>query len=87
MVYNSGICPLVDAYATPKNSIIPKGIIAEIEKTITDFDDKFRTSEAHQTGRLRKVTFLMEPFYKNEQVLLLDFWNKMNSAILSIGEN
>ncbi|MFH1561854.1 MAG: hypothetical protein ABIF11_00335 [Nitrospirota bacterium] len=64
----------------------PKNIIKEIKKILTDFDDKFRTAEAHGTGRFRKMSLLMEPYYENEQVLFIDFANAMNHMIISIGE-
>lgn len=69
-----------------KIHLFPTKIIDEIEQIVTDFNNKFRTSEAHGTGKLRKLTFLMEPFHKNEQVLFIDFWNVMNRMIISIGD-
>ena len=63
----------------------PKKIIEGIEKILTDFDNKFRTAEAHGTGQLRKISLSMEPFHENEQVLFIDFANAMNDMIISVG--
>lgn len=64
----------------------PPTIVDEVEKIITDFDNKFRTSEAHGTGRLRKWSLSMKPFHQNPQVLLIGFCNAMNKMIISIGD-
>jgi hypothetical protein len=69
-----------------KVPLFPKTIIDEIERILADFDDKFRTAEAHGTGKIRKISLLMEPFHKNDQVLFIDFFNAMNDMIISIGE-
>jgi hypothetical protein len=64
----------------------PKKTIEGIEKILTDFDDKFRTAEAHGTGQIRKMSLSMEPFHKNEQILFIDFANAMNRMIINVGE-
>jgi hypothetical protein len=69
-----------------KVPLFPKTVIDEIERILTDFDDKFRTAEAHGAGKLRTISLLMQPFYENEQVLFIDFANAINGAIIDIGE-
>lgn len=64
----------------------PAVVINEIDEVLTDFDDKFRTAEAHGTGKLRKISLSMEPFHKNELALFIDFANVMNRMIISAGD-
>jgi hypothetical protein len=58
----------------------------QVDNLLTDFDNKFRTPEAHGTGMLRKWSFLMEPMHENPQIDLIDFWNAMNQQIINIGK-
>jgi len=67
-------------------SLFPEKILSEIDTLLTDFDDKFRTAEAHVTGKLRKYSLSMEPFHNNEQALFIDFANAMNNMIIIIGD-
>jgi hypothetical protein len=69
-----------------KIPFFPKETINHIEKILAEFDDKFRTAEAHNTGKLRKLSLMMEPFYENEQILFIYFANVLNHTIINIGE-
>ncbi|MCK4742902.1 MAG: hypothetical protein KAT25_03705 [Sulfuriflexus sp.] len=60
--------------------------VQSVEGLLTEFDNKFRTPEAHGTGALRKYSFTMESMGKNPQVELIGFWNVMNEMILNIGK-
>ncbi len=44
---------------------------------VKEFDEKFRTAEAHGAGRLRKWVFLMESLHENPQIELLGFSSVM----------
>jgi hypothetical protein len=57
-----------------------------LEGLITRFDNTFRTSEAHGTGRLRKYSLSMESMVDNPQIELIGFWNAMNGFIAEIGK-
>lgn len=45
---------------------------------LTQFDDMFRTPEAHGTGKLRKWSFLMIPANEDPAWELLGYWNMLN---------
>jgi len=50
---------------------IPSELVRQIEVFVTNFDNSFRTPEAHGPGVLRKYTFLMEPITNNPQIELI----------------
>ncbi|MFC4164271.1 hypothetical protein ACFOWU_11420 [Epilithonimonas zeae] len=51
---------------------------------IQSFDDKFRTSEVHRFGSLRKYSFLENPFDKPEFIELRDSWNYLLDTLTEI---
>jgi len=57
-----------------------------LKNLLTEFDDKFRTAEAHGTGSLRKYSFLMESLADNPQIELIGFWNSVNSFLADLGK-
>lgn len=57
-----------------------------VGELIEEFDQKFRTPEAHSTGSLRKWSFLMENPILNPQSELVSFWNALNSIIVQMVE-
>lgn len=61
-------------------------LLADLDDVLTRFDNKFRTSEMHGTGVLRKYSFAMESMGKNPQVELIGFWNAINSFIFELGK-
>ncbi len=65
---------------------IKLGFAERISDLLTDFDNTFRTPEAHGTGSLRKWTFLMEPHWNNPQLKLRRFWNTLNQVLIDIGK-
>lgn len=67
-------------------SQVPSELIDQIDRLLTDFDDRFRTPEAHGTGALRKWVFLMESHWDNPQAELMIFYNYMNSLIINLGK-
>ncbi len=60
--------------------------IEELVDLLTTFDNKFRTSEAHGTGVLRKYSFLMESMIDNPQGDLVNYWNRLNQFIANYGK-
>ena len=68
--------------------IFPEDCVNNLFKSITIFDDGYRTSEAHNAGTLWKYSFSFdskgaEYFGK----LQLDSWNYLMSILLSIDTN
>lgn len=61
-------------------------VVQQIGEVLTEFDNTFRTPEAHGTGALRKWTWLMESLHENPQVELIKFWNVLNGMITQIGK-
>lgn len=44
---------------------------------LEDFEKRFRTPEAHDTGSLRKWTFTLGDFFTQESMDLIEYWNKL----------
>jgi len=66
---------------------IPQELAQQIEVFLTNFDDMFRTAEAHGAGVLRKYTFLMEPAFTNPQIdLTIGYWNFVNETVIQISK-
>lgn len=59
---------------------------ATLKKLLSDFDNQFRTAEAHGTGRLRKWVFMMESMAENPTIEILDYWNEFNSFMMQLSE-
>ncbi len=53
---------------------------------LATFDNKFRTSEVHGTGALRKYSFTMQSMSENPQIELIGYWNIVNWFITKIDE-
>lgn len=66
-------------------TVLNEELILQINQTINEFDNKFRTSEAHGTGVLRKWTFLMESMDENPQIEIIKFWNAISKMVGNIG--
>ena len=64
----------------------PRDLIHNIDRLLRDFDNKYRTPEAHLTGSMRKYSFSKVYFDENTQFLLLEFWTPMNEMLIEIGE-
>lgn len=60
--------------------------LGTLEELLTNFDDRFRTAEAHGSGVLRKYSFAMESLEKNPQIELVEYWNKVNQFLLNYGK-
>jgi hypothetical protein len=67
-----------------KTGNIPEGFVNGLEELLTNFDNKFRTAEAHGTGVLRKYSFSMESMDKNPQIELMGYWIVFNDFIIEI---
>lgn len=57
-----------------------------INKILVDFDNKFRTPEAHGAGRLRNFSLSMLSFEATPLLELPGYWNILNTIINEIGE-
>ncbi len=68
------------------NKFTQEFFLDDLEKLLTDFDNKFRTAEAHGSGVLRKYSFMMESMDKNPQIELVEYWNKVNQFLLNYGK-
>jgi len=69
-----------------RNKNIPCDVVQSLEAILTNFDDKFRTAEAHGTGLLRKYSFTMESMANTPQIELIRYWNFLNEIITKLGE-
>lgn len=68
-----------------KSGVPPIEFVESVEKALTQFDDSFRTAEAHGTGILRKSSFVWTTFSDNPQAQFLGFWNVLNEVAHVIG--
>ena len=64
----------------------PEHVATEITKIIGEFDDLFRTAEAHGTGALRKFSFTMDPMHENPQIEIIGYWNIANHFMSVLGD-
>ncbi len=55
-----------------------------ILQVITDFDDQYRTPEAHGMGKIRKWTFAAVRGDDSPQVGIIDAWNELNHVVLCL---
>jgi len=59
-------------------------IIKIIDNDIKQFDDDFRTPEAHYAGRLRKWSFITLPWRQDPAILLYGYYNLLNHTMKGI---
>ena len=64
-----------------KHNLASDELLNQFLSMIESFDDKFRTPEAHGTGRLRKWTFWMGPIIETPQADALFYWASINEAM------
>lgn len=69
-----------------KTGFPPIELVDVIQEAITNFDNKFRTSEAHGTGVLRKSSFVWSTLSDDPQSLFIGYWNSLNSVVHLIGK-
>lgn len=62
---------------TKASDKIPNDFVDHMMKIMTEFDDKFRTPEVHNTGSVRKWIFSIDDAYTNNFVNILGYWNKV----------
>jgi len=65
---------------------LPNEFVATILDRLDEFDNKFRTAEAHGTGSVRKWSLTMEGMEGNPFVDLFAHWNVLNVVCLTIGK-
>jgi len=61
--------------------------VLSLSNLLAEFDEKFRTPEAHGTGSLRKYSFTMESLADNPQIELIEYWNIINSFLTDLGRS
>jgi hypothetical protein len=61
---------------------LPDTTVEPLLALITEFDDTYRTAEAHGTGSLRKWSFIPLPPESNPKVDFLRYWNVLNLLVL-----
>jgi len=69
-----------------KHKFANQQFLEDLNKLLTEFDDTFRTSEAHGTGVLRKYSFTMESLAQNPQIELIRFWNAVNGFVANFAK-
>jgi len=71
---------------TLESKSLSEEFITNILKSLENFDNKFRTAEAHGTGSLRKWSFNMDEMSESPLLELLGYWNLLNDTIHTIGK-
>jgi len=66
---------------------VPIEFVQFLKTTLTEFDNKFRTPEAHGTGALRKWTLTMDGMGENPQLELIGYWNFVNETMTTLGKS
>jgi hypothetical protein len=65
---------------------VPWEIVETVDQHLKTFEHTFRTPEAHDTGALRKWSFLMQPLHENPQIDLYWYWNGTVKAMTSLAK-
>lgn len=60
---------------------IPLSFVDEVETLLTEFDNKYRTAEAHGSGRMRKWSLVVQLEEYNPNEALLWSWNHLNDLL------
>jgi hypothetical protein len=69
-----------------KINFIDDDFAQELYDRLLHFDNLFRTSELHQSGKIRKWTFLMKPFQETPIIHLRHSWNYLVGVLPQIDE-
>jgi len=67
---------------TSSIAFFPNDYVISLDKLLEDFDNKYRTSEIHGTGTLRKVTFLNHAHIHSQ---MINYWSILNDHLHLIG--
>ena len=68
------------------NGGLPHDFVVVLNDSLGDFDDNFRTPEAHGTGRLRKRSFIMQSLLESPTIELSGHWNFVLQYVVAIGK-
>gem|GEM_PF-1266770 len=66
-------------------SLFP-GLAGSIVKLTTEFDDSFRTAEAHGSGTIRKWTLIIEPMKESPQMDIWEYRLYMDTTLTLLGD-
>lgn len=66
-------------------SNIPSEYLTQLDSLINDFDDRFRSPEAHGTGSIRKWSLSHQAGINNPHVSLGSSWNQIAPMLIVIG--
>lgn len=66
-------------------SYIPCEYLTQLDSLINDFDNRFRSPEAHGTGSLRKWSLSHQAGINNPQISLASSWNQIAPLLILIG--
>lgn len=69
-----------------KEKIMSEEDAASMFSLLNEFDNEFRTAEAHGTGVLRKWTLSMASMDENPSFKLIGYWNVINRFMIDIGK-
>lgn len=67
-------------------SALPNEFVTAILDRIEEFDNNFRTAEAHGTGIVRKWALTMEGMEDNPFIELFGHWNVLNAVCHTVGK-
>lgn len=67
-------------------NLMDEVVVSSIISLLDEFDNEFRTAEAHGTGALRKWTLSMESMSKNPSIKLIGYWNVVNDFMIELGK-
>lgn len=67
-------------------SALPSEFVTTILNRIEEFDNNFRTAEAHGTGVVRKWALTMEGMEGNPFIELIGYWNILNAVCHVVGK-
>lgn len=65
---------------------LPSEFVTKILDALEEFDNKFRTPEAHGTGSIRKWSLTMEGMEENPFLDLIGHWNVLNATFHAVGK-
>jgi hypothetical protein len=67
------------------HAIVPPEFLQTIDSLLSDFDDRFRSPEAHGTGSLRKWSLSSNPGDNNPQISRIKSWNALSLTLIMVG--
>jgi hypothetical protein len=69
-----------------EEKIMSQEDVSSISNLLEEFDNEFRTAEAHGTGALRKWTLSMESMTENPSIKIIGYWKEINRFMSDLGK-